>query len=648
MTKYNFPMTLDRQFKNQLEYLHDKYGDEMMRIEGMSPNQLDTCKFFKNFMKTNTVADATVDDNANVTNKNITTMLNEANKPFLKLLSRNKLYIEMKEEFGIDVANEFLESAVNGELYEHDSFLSSYCSYCFAFSLKNIVNNGLYFLEEMRANPPQHWDTFNHHVLEFISYATNMQAGAVGIPDYLIYAYYFYQKDIKDYNYNEKQAKKYRNQKFQEFIFNLNQPYLKGGVQSSYTNISILDLDHIATFFGNEKYPDGSDILTHIDGILQFQQDFLDYVGELRKEKWHTFPVISASLIFKDDKYADEETAKMVVRHNWEYGFNDVNIMNVEEVTSAASCCRLVNNIKELKGSVFNSIGGSDINVGSTKVVTLNLVRLALLSKDEDDFIKLVADRTKLIHKYHFAHRNTLKKLIKKGLLPLYTYKMMSLDDQFATVGINGVYEAMKILGGISRDEQGYYYNEKGFEITQRMFNTILKLNETTMDEYGYMSNIEQIPAESAAIKLNKKDRICFGNRYINDRLGENCYIYGNQWIPLKEETSIWHRIDAAKLDNYCGGGAILHINLGENFNTFEDAWEFTNGLAKKGVKYFSYISLIDICENDHSFFGDVCPICGEKSVTKGIKIVGYLVKMNSFKKERKQELGERKFYDLN
>ena len=91
-----------------------------------------------------------------------------------------------------------------------------------------------------------------------------------------------------------------------------------------------------------------------------------------------------------------------------------------------------------------------------------------------------------------------------------------------------------------------------------------------------------------------------------------------------------------------------MHINLGENFNTFEDAWEFTNGLVKKGVKYFSYISLIDICENDHSFFGDVCPICGEKSVTKGIKIVGYLVKMNSFKKERKQELGERKFYDLN
>ena len=193
--QYNFPMTLNRQFKNQLEYLHNKYGDTMLEIEGMSPKQLDTCKFFKNFMNTTIVADATIDDNANVTNKNIATMLNEANKPFLKLLSRNKLYIEIQEEFGVDVANEFLESAINGEIYEHDSHLSSYQPYCFAFSLKPIVEKGLYFLSEMKAGAPKHWDTFNHHVLEFVSYATNQTAGATGLPDYLIYAYYFYKKD---------------------------------------------------------------------------------------------------------------------------------------------------------------------------------------------------------------------------------------------------------------------------------------------------------------------------------------------------------------------------------------------------------------------------------------------------------------------
>lgn len=647
MTKYNFPMTLDRQFKNQLEELHDKYGDEMLAIEGMSPKQLDTCKFFKNFMQTKTVADATIDDNANVTSRNINTMLSEANKPFLKLLSRNKIYIEMKEEFGVDIANEFLESVVNGELYEHDSHLSSYMPYCFAFSLKEIVNRGLFFIDEMKAGRPKHWDTFNHHVLEFVSYATNQIAGAVGLPDYLIYAYYFYQQDTANMTIEE--SNKYRNQKFQEFIYNLNQPYLKSGIQSAYTNVSILDTEHLVRFFGEEKYPDGTDILTHIEGIFNFQQDFLNYVGELRQEKWHTFPVISSSLIFRDGKYADEDTAKMVVEHNWKFGFNDVNIMNVEEATSLASCCRLVSNKDELNtNKVFNSIGGSDVNVGSTKVVTLNLVRLALLSKTGHDFYTLVKNKVELIHKYHFAHRKTLKKLIAKGLLPLYTHGLMSFDDQFATVGINGVFESMLVLGGIDEDENGIYYSDKGLKIAKNIFDMISDLNSFTPEIYGYMSNVEQVPAESTAIKLNKKDRLYFGNRFVDDNLGKDCYIYGNQWIPLKEQTSIFHRIDAAKLDNYCGGGAILHINLGENFNSFEDAWEFTNGLAKKGVKYFSYISLIDICEKDHSFFGDICPICGGKSVSKGIKIVGYLVKQSSYKKERKRELNERKFYDLN
>ena len=160
----------------------------------MAPNQLDTCAFFDKFLKSDNVANATTDDNANVTDKTINTMLNESQKPFTRLLSRNKLFIEIREEFGLDTAKEWLESVVSGELYEHDSFSSSQKPYCFAFSLKNIVHRGLYFLDEMKAGRPKHWDTFNHHTLEFISYATNQLAGAVGIPDYLVYAYYFINK----------------------------------------------------------------------------------------------------------------------------------------------------------------------------------------------------------------------------------------------------------------------------------------------------------------------------------------------------------------------------------------------------------------------------------------------------------------------
>lgn len=643
-----YNLSLDNQFREQLQYLKAKYGRDMLEIEGMSESQLDTTKFFENFMNTNNVANASIDDNANVTGKNINTMLNESQKPFLKLLSRNKIYIEMKEEFGVKVANEFLEKAVNGVLYEHDSHISSYMPYCFAFSLKPIVHEGLFFIEEMKAGPPKHWDTFNHHVLEFISFATNQLAGAVGIPDYLIYAYYFYQKDVKENNMNKEEAKKFQNQKFQEFIYNLNQPYLKAGIQSAYTNVSILDTDHIIKFFGNETYPNGDLIINHLEEFHEFQKDFLNYIGELRREKWHTFPVLSASLIFKDGKYKDERTAKMVVNHNWKFGFNDINIMSVDSATSLASCCRLVSDKEEIQEhKTFNSIGGSDVNVGSTKVVTLNLVRLALESKGNiDNFLFLVEQNVKLIHKYHFAHRKILQKLVDKNLLPLYKYGLMSFEDQFATIGINGVFEALYILGGIE-DKLGANISETGFYIAEQMFNIINQLNQTTKDRYGYLSNVEQVPAESAAIKLNKKDRIYYGNRYINEMLGEDSYIYGNQWIPLREETSIINRINAAKLDEYCGGGAILHINLGSRFQSFEEAWDFTVGLANMGVKYFSYISLIDICENDHSFFGNICPICNKESISQGIKIVGYLVKQDSYKSERQKELTERKFYNF-
>ena len=645
MQQYNFPVSLDRQFKNKLEDLHDEYGTEIMKIEGLAPEQLDTCKFYANFLETDTVADATTDDNANVTDKNINTMQREANKPFTRLLSKNKLYIELKEEFGKEIADNYLESTINGELYEHDNYDSSFKSYCFSFSLKKIVEKGLFFLDEMAAGRPKHWDTFNHHILEFISYASNMQSGAVGIVDYLIYAYYFYKKDIKDKELNKKQSKYYRNQKFQEFIFNLNQPYLKQGLQSAYTNLSILDREHMYNFFGDREFPDGTKVIENVDEIIKFQKYFLDYIGELRKEKWFTFPVISASLVFRNGKYQDKETAEYVIKHNWEYGFNEINIMNVKKATTASSCCRLTSDLESLKSSIFNSIGGSDLNVGSTKVVTLNLVRLALLANNKKEFIDLVGQKVDLIHKFHYAHRNTLEKLIDKGMLPLYQTELMDIDNQFATIGINGVFESAKILGGINSDNS---YNKKGYEIIKKMFKMINDKNEETAKKYGYIANIEQVPAESAAIKLNKKDRLYFGNRIIDEKLGKDYYIYGNQWIPLKESVDLDKRIETAKFDQYCGGGAILHVNLGENFNTFEDAWNFTVGLAKKGVKYFSYISLIDICEEDHSFFGNECPICGGKAVTKGIKIVGYPVKQDSYKEERKKELGERRFYNLN
>lgn len=650
---FRIEITLDEDFKSQFQKLKRKYNEEIFAIEGLSRENLNITNFFDKFMNSDNVANASIDDNSNVTDKNISIMLSESRKPYNKLLSHNKIYIELKEYFGKETADKWLEWQINGALYSHDSHESTLKPYCFAFSLKPIVEKGLYFIDTMKAYPAKHLDTFNHHVLEFVSYATNMQSGAVGIPDYLIYAYYYWQNDIKTgYMIDSKtggqlDAEIYKKQKWQEILFNLNQPYLKGGEQSAYTNFSILDRDHIIGLLGEETYPDGSLIIDHLEDIIQYQKDFLDYERELRHEKFFTFPVISASLLFQNEKYVDEDMAKFVCKHNMEW--QDVNIYNAKEVDGMSSCCRLVSSLKSIEDNEedlqghFNSIGGSSISIGSTKVNTINLVRIALECKNNfDEYKKILKERIDISHKYLFVQRKVLEKNIKKGLLPLYSYELLDIKRQFSTIGITGVFEAIKLLDGISENSTGVYYNKNGLQMASEILNIISEINKTTKKIYGYNANLEQIPSESCAIKICKKDKLIFG---------ENCidtYIYGNQWIPLNQHCDVMERVKTSSLlDEKCGGGVMLHINLTEPFKDEEQAWLLMNKLAREGIIYFSFVLKINVCNKDHSFHGNICPICGNKVVDSYIKIVGYLVKTSSYKAERATEMKERVFYKV-
>jgi ribonucleoside-triphosphate reductase len=656
-TTFRIEITLDEDFKAQFQKLKKKYGEEMFAIEGLSKEDLNITNFFDKFMNSDNVANASIDDNSNVTDKNISIMLSESRKPYNKLLSHNKIYIELKESFGKEMADKWLDWQINGALYSHDSHESTLKPYCFAFSLKPIVEKGLYFIKDMKAHSAKHLDTFNHHVLEFVSYATNMQSGAVGIPDYLIYAYYFYQNDIKtgymiDTETGGKlDANAYKRQKWQEILFNLNQPYLKGGEQSAYTNFSILDREHIIGLLGTNTFPDGSLIIDHLEKIMQYQKDFLDYERELRKEKFFTFPVISASLLFQDGKYVDEDMARFINKHNMEW--QDVNIYNAKEVDALSSCCRLTSSLKDIESTTnlededlkghFNSIGGSSISIGSAKVNTINLVRIALESKGNfEKYKNILKDRIDISHKYLYVQREVLKKNIKKGLLPLYSYELLDMNRQFSTIGITGVFEAIKMLEGISENSTGVFYNELGLGMTKEILDIIGEANKTTKKLYGYNANTEQIPSESCSIKICKKDKLIFGQDCINT------YIYGNQWIPLNQHCDVMERIRVSSvLDEACGGGVMCHVNLAEKFENEEQAWLMMNKLAKEGVVYFSFILKINVCKNDHSFYGEKCPICGGEVTDSYIKIVGYLVKTSSYKKERGQEMKERVFYNI-
>jgi len=97
--------------------------------------------------------------------------------------------------------------------------------------------------------------------------------------------------------------------------------------------------------------------------------------------------------------------------------------------------CRLLSDTKKLDAFI-NSIGGTALSVGSCRVSTINLVRIAYESKfDKKKYIKILKDRVLLDCKALTSMRHIIKRNIEKGLLPNYRDGAVELDKQFCTIG---------------------------------------------------------------------------------------------------------------------------------------------------------------------------------------------------------------------
>lgn len=625
---------LDNDFSYQLTKLKSVYGEELAGLNGLSDSQLDYTDFIDNFIDTETVADASVDANANVSNKSVVTLLSEMAKPHQKLLAFNKIFYEMKKKYGLDMAKYWLELEWTGGLYMHDAHHASYLHYCWASSLQDLAEKGLYFIENFNAEPPKHLGTFIDFVKEFISFCANSSSGAVGLPDLIVYMYYFWRKDIEN-DYFTETPEKYAKQHIQRLIYALNQPFLRGNVQSAFTNTSIFDRPYLEALFGGMTFPDGSLMYDELDEIIAFQKLFMETMHEIREHNMMTYPVNTISLLKdKDGNFVDREFAKWACEQNMKWC--DSNFFIDDSVTSLSSCCRLSNNVKDL---YMNSIGGTALKVGSEKVNTINLARIAYESDGtKERYFEILEKRVLCCLAALDTVRHILERNIEKGLMKNFDAGIVEMDKLYSTIGIIGIYETLDKFGYVEKDAFGYTtYSEDGLIFAEQILKKIHEIKDTFKQTHDYMINIEAVPAESAAAKLMKKDKIFYPDEKYELPL------YANQWIPLAVRTSIENKIRiSARIDDACTGGSICHINLDGPFKSFDIAWDLLQELAKTGVKYFAFCTRISACAHNHGFYGEICPVCGEKKVTTYQRIVGFLTPVRTYSKERKEEFEQR------
>lgn len=636
--KFNID-SLDRSFVIEYNRLQNAYPERLSELNGFGDKQLNYTDFIDNFVDKQTIADASIDGNANVAHKDIVSLINEMSKPHSKLLAFNKIFHELTKKYGHEDATEWLKGEWDGHFYLHDAHSSSWVPYCFAYDIDELVKRGLYFIDNFNAAPPQHLNTYTDFVSEFVSWTCNRSSGAVGLPSFLVYSYYFWKKDC-DEGYFVKSPEYYRDQSFQEIIYRLNQPYLRGGIQSAFTNFSIFDKPYLEALFGGKEFPDGTFIIDYIDEIKEYQKAFMKVLSNTRRENLMTFPVVSFALLRQNGKFVDEDFAKWCCRHNMKWA--DSNIFVSEDVTSLSNCCRLKSNIKEL--GYFNSIGGSALEVGSIKVNTINLARLAYETTSEEEYLEALKGRVITCAKTLDVIRDIMKRNTEKGLLPNYALGIINMKSQYNTVGIIGVYEALQKFGYTYHDEFGNtYYKDEGVEFAKKILATITEIKDEFVKDKDYMMNIEQVPGERAAAVLMEKDKLFFPDEKYDLPL------YGNQWIPLGIKTTIAEKVRvSAILDKACSGGSIVHINISSPFNSFDEAWYMMNYVADAGINYFAFNLRISACDNNHGFFGDTCPECGHPVETTYQRIVGFLTPTKTYSEARKKEFAMRDWFDLN
>ena len=614
-----------------------RYPSELLKQNGISDGQVNLPQFYETMTKMR-FADNSVDSNANVASRSSAAVLQEMDKPRQKLFAIYSIWNKLREWHSNDreYANKVVDAILTGLIYPHDLALFVYCHYCYAYSAEEIMKKGLPFVPKLYSKPAQHARSFIAHVNQFVQYASNHQSGAVAIPGlWVAYAYYAKKDGL---------TKKERQQDYQEFIYTSNQP-VRYSVQPPFINTSMLDKDYMLGQYGPEYdadgnvvghkfvYPDGS--LPDFEFVDQIQREFYEFFNDTIDKLGHpiTFPVQTAAMI-KDEKTGlpkDRDFLDWFAKENTRHCSS--NILLNYDPNNFASCCRMLNYTDPLKYT--NSLGAGGDSIGSWGACTLNLAGIAGQGKKDNpdysysDFLEDVAKYADIARELVRVRRDFVEHAVNRGELPLFAYDFVKPASLYLTVGIVGAYEGLRILGCFDEkpaEESLTYYTD--------MLDVLNDGNRKASDEAtNTVYNLEQVPAENAAVKLAALDRLMGRHNY---------QLLSNQWLPLSYDCDIFTRLDTSgALDSAMSGGAIVHITSGAELNE-ASMKALIDYAAKTENVYFAVNYLYSCCPHcgtiSHSSDAICCPTCGSEDLEKFTRVVGFVTPLSTWSSARLAE----------
>lgn len=645
---FSINLSYESDFVNLLASLKEKYSNELFVIQGIANRNLDINHFSKSFFKksASNVANVSADPNSNVGGMHIDQWTHEFGKGIQKLNSIYLAWDSLKKLYGLDEANEIIESVMNGSIFINDLHQFDR-PYCFGFDLAPLCMDGLKFFTRLNIKPPKRADSFIDLVIQSTAYLSNQIAGATSFPTLFVNLDWYLRNDYGDDYTRRAEADQALSAKlknlYQKLVYSWGWPFR--GAQSPFTNVSILDRGFLQSLFGIDengamKYtnPDGS--APDLESIYNLQKRFYEFFDQIyATEQIFTFPVITLAISLDEEgNYIDLDFVQWVSNV---YANKCVANIYIGEPNSFSSCCRMKNDfekINNVKKEYQNSFGVGGISIGSTRVVGVNLPRIAFRMKDKDltDYTELLSKELDKCHKVLYAHRELLKDRIARGSFPLYKSGWMDLDKQYNTLGFIGAYEFLDILGRDVTTEEGSDYL---VDVMKFMESFTSQWEQS--DKISY--NIEQIPGESMAVRLAQSDKLLKFNKNYEVEL------YSNQYVPLIKNASISDRFKIqGKLDALTSGGSILHLNIHDGSKlSSAQVFKLLEAARKSKTVYFAVNRVFCKCEEGHFAISNngSCPDCGAKVIQQFTRVVGFIVPVESWHHARQDEFHERVFY---
>ena len=536
-----------------------------------------------------------------------------------------------------------------GDLHIHDLNLLSV--YCVGWDLTDLLQEGFTGVAgKVASKPAKHFRSALGQVVNFFYTLQGEAAGAQAFSDFDTLLAPFIRADKLSYE-EVKQA-------IQEFVFNVNVP-TRVGFQTPFTNIT-LDLEcpkHMA----DNPVIIGGEMQDTTYGEYQEEMNMLNKaLLEVLSEgdangRVFTFPIPTVNITkdFNWDNPVIESLWEASAKYGIPYFSNFIN-SDMDPEDARSMCCRLRIDNRQLEyrgGGLF----GSNPMTGSVGVVTINLPRLALKSKNEKEFFKGLAELMDMAKDSLETKRKVLEQLTDANLYPYTKFYLRNIKQRFnqywknhfSTIGLIGTNEAaLNLLGVDIGTEKGKAFAEKTLDF---MRDRLVEYQKETGNNY----NLEATPAEGTTYRLAQLDKASFPDRaHFANGIGAEvkCPFYTNSsHLPVNYTDDLFELMDLQdNLQTKYTGGTVIHFFLGERMDDPQTLKKLVKTICENyKLPYFTFSPSFSICKNHGYIVGEhpECPKCGETTEVYS-RVVGFLRPVSQWNKGKQAEFEMREHYD--